>query len=329
MPLGLQNFFPIFMAICMLYVMDSPTSYLINGDDANAEKSLRLVRRGYTEEEIITEMETLKWQNQLRKQVDEVRWFEIFQGTNLRRTMLGTFLGVIQNLSGAIFAGNYATIFLSQVGTANPFVLVFGLNILIFGGSCLGVVLVDTIGRRPLMLLSFLLLAIIDLCIGCLGFADATNVGVIKGIAGLSLLFGFVVYAGLGPLTWLVSAELPTARLRNISNAWILLCISLSNLTVTYVLPYIANKDAGNLGPKTYLIFAFSMTVGFIVTWFCWPESKDRSMAELDEMFNARLPARKFKSYQTSLTADNVDLVDVEKERSGAVVRSVGIQDKD
>ncbi|EXJ69612.1 uncharacterized protein A1O5_07648 [Cladophialophora psammophila CBS 110553] len=95
-----------------------------------------------------------------------------------------------------------------------------------------------------------LLLAIIDLIIGCCGFADPTNVGVIKSIAGFGLLFGFVCYAGLSPLVWLVAAELPTVRLRNISNAWILLAISLFDLAVTYILPYIANVDAGNLGQR-------------------------------------------------------------------------------
>ena len=316
------------MAVCMLYVMDSPTSYLIVGDDANAEKSLRLVRHGYSEEEIAREMVTLKWQNQLRKENDEVKWYEIFKGTNLRRTLLGTFLAVIQNLSGSIFAGNYATIFLSQIGTGNPFVLVFGLNILVLGGSVIGLSLVDSLGRRRLLMLSFLLLAVIDLIIGCLGFADATSLPVIKAIAALSLIFGFVNACGLSPLIWLVAAELPTARLRNITNAWILLCISVSNLTVNYVFPYITNADAGNLGPKTYLIFAFFMAVGLVVSFFYWPETKGRTAAALDEMFGARLPARKFSSYQPMHSADNVEIDDTEKGKSGEYVERVSIEER-
>ena len=325
MPLGLQNVFPIVMAISMLYVMDSPTSYLIVGDDANAEKSLRLVRGGYTEEEIAREMGVLKLQNQLRMEEDTVKWYEIFMGTNLRRTLLGTFLGIIQNLSGGIFAGNYATIFLSQVGTANPFVLVFGLNILVLGGSVVGLFLVDTIGRRRLLLGSFLALAVIDLTIGCLGFADATKSGVVKGIAALSLVFGFIAAAGLSPLVWLLAAELPTARLRNVTNAWILLCISLSSLTITYVVPYIANADAGNLGPRTYLIFAFFMGFGLVMSWFYWPETQGRTPAALDEMFGARLPARKFSSYQAMLVEENIEVKDTEKGKVSELVETVRV----
>lgn len=301
MPLALQNVFPIFMAVCMIYVMDSPTSYLINGDDANAYKSLRLVRRGYTEEELEREMETLRYQAHLRKQEEDIKWYEIFKGADLRRTMLATFLGIIQNFTGGVFATSYATIFLSQVGTANPFVLVFGLNILILGGSIIGMVLVDTLGRRPLLLLSFLALFVVDLIIGCLGFADSTNTAVVKAIAAFCLIFGFVLAVGISPLTWLIAAEMPTARLRNVSNAWVLLWISLSNLMVNYVMPYIANPDAADLGAKTYLIFAGCMLFGFVVSFFYWPETKGRIPAELDEMFAAGIPAREFKHYKTTL----------------------------
>lgn len=285
--------------------MDSPTSYLINGDDTHAEESLRLVRGGYTELELQQEMDILKRQAHLRKEEVEVKWHEIFTGVDLRRTMLATFLGIIQNFSGGVFSTNYATIFLNAVGTADPFLLVFGLNILILGGSIVGILLVDSIGRRPLLLLSFLSLGIIDLIIGCLGFADTTNDGVVQAIAGFSLLFGFVLAVGISPLTWLIAAEMPTARLRNVSNAWVLLCISLSNLAVNYVMPFIANEDAANLGPKTFLIFAFCMLLGLVVSWFYWPETKGRSPAELDEMFALRLPARKFKSYNTTVIADS------------------------
>lgn len=50
-----------------------------------------------------------------------------------------------------------------------------------------------------------------------------------------------------------------------------------------------------NLGPKTYLIFAGWMLGCLLVTFFCFPETKGRTPAELDEMFEARVAARQFK----------------------------------
>ena len=313
LPLGLQNFWPLFMAVCMLYVMDSPTSYLINGDDVNAEKSLRLIRRGYTEEELVKEIEVLKWQQQLRKAESEVKWTDIFKGINRRRTLLAVSVGVLQNLSGSVFASNYATVFLSEVGSSDPFLLVFALNILALGGAMAGVVLMDIVGRRSLALASFSIIFVIDIIIGGLGFANGADLSVVKAIAAFCLLFAFVFAAGLSPLTWLTAAELPTARLRNPTNGFVLLCISLSSLTITYVVPYITDADKGNLGAKTYLIFAFFMLVGLAITYYQFPEVKGRTPAELDEMFGARLPARRFKgtvpSFLTCINCDCLQLI--------------------
>jgi hypothetical protein len=45
-----------------------------------------------------------------------------------------------------------------------------------------------------------------------------------------------------------------------------------------------------------------------IVTYFCLPETKGRTPAELDEMLEARLPARKFKGYVSALAVENFNI---------------------
>lgn len=55
------------------------------------------------------------------------------------------------------------------------------------------------------------------------------------------------------------------------------------------------NLCRGNLGAKVYLLFAGSMFVVIAATWLFFPEVKGRTAAEVDEMFNIKLPARKFK----------------------------------
>jgi hypothetical protein len=40
----------------------------------------------------------------------------------------------------------------------------------------------------------------------------------------------------------------------------------------------------------------------FIFTWFFIPETRDRTLEEIHEMFEANVPARKFKTYLCSST---------------------------
>lgn len=228
----------------MTYVVDSPTSFLIKGEEDKAQQSLERVRQGYTPEEIASELESLKWQESLRESDKEVPWLDLFRGVNRRRTFLATYIQVFDLLSGLVFATFYATVFLTQVGSGSPFELVFALDVLAIGGALLGLVLIDLVGRRVLALTTFTILFVIDVVIGVLGFADPTNESVIKSISAFLLMFGFFCAAGFSPLTVLSAAEFPTARLRNRTNAFALMSGALTSLAVIYVLPYIANPDA-------------------------------------------------------------------------------------
>ncbi|KAH7310154.1 hypothetical protein BKA65DRAFT_530728 [Rhexocercosporidium sp. MPI-PUGE-AT-0058] len=227
LPLGLQVLWPIIIGTSLIFVHDSPTYFLIKGQDGRAKDSLR-------------------------------------RGTNLRRTLVSLSIGNFQQLSGIPFATDYATIFLTQIGgSVNPFLLVLG-------GAITGLFLVDIIGGRTLAFTTFVIIFIINLIIGSLDFVDATNNP-----------------AGFGPLTYIVSSEVPIARVRNKTSAFIFLMLALFNLVVVYVLPYIDLYD-----------IAGWMLICTVITYFCLPKTKGRSPAELDEMFAAKIPARRFREVE-------------------------------
>jgi hypothetical protein len=54
-----------------------------------------------------------------------------------------------------------------------------------------------------------------------------------------------------------------------------------------------------------------------MLTFFFLPETKDRSPAELDEMFNAGVPARKFKGYKCICSSENLTTALHIEEKSG------------
>lgn len=245
LPLGLQVAFPILLLIGFLFVDDSPTSYLIKSQDDKAETCLRSLRKGHSEVEIQSELQALRAQSALRAEETKVSWFALFKGVNLRRTLLAISIPVMQCMSGIAFATNYATIFLKQVAHgSNPYILTLGLAVLALGGAVAGIFVVDWMGRRTLALLSFVIIFVIDVGVGVLGFFDSADMAVSKAIAALSLMFGFFFAAGFGPLAYIVSSEFPTARLRNKTNALVFFCVACSNTLVLNILPFIAQPDA-------------------------------------------------------------------------------------
>ena len=56
--------------------------------------------------------------------------------------------------------------------------------------------------------------------------------------------------------------------------------------------------DAANLGAKTAFIFAGCVFCTLIWAFFYIPETKARTMAEVDEMYAINLPMRKWRDYE-------------------------------
>lgn len=56
--------------------------------------------------------------------------------------------------------------------------------------------------------------------------------------------------------------------------------------------------DAANLGVKALYIFAGFLVPTIIALYFFYPETSGRTYQELDELFERKVPARKFKTAQ-------------------------------
>ncbi|SMR56576.1 unnamed protein product [Zymoseptoria tritici ST99CH_1E4] len=325
-PLSIQIIFGFVILVSTLFVSDSPSFFLTKSKDDRALTALRSLRRGYTETEILAEFEDLKAQKAIREETEQVPFKALFQGTDLRRTLLALSIPNMQQMSGIAFATNYVVVFLSTIGsTVSPFVLSMVVALLAFTGAIVGLFLVDKVGRRVLALTSFSALFAINMIVGIMGFLPVTNPMVPKVIAAFCCMFGFFFAVGFGPLTYVVAAEMPTVRLRNRSSSFTFLTLACFATVVTYVLPYIVNKDAAGLGPKTYLIFAGWMAGCIAVIYVYLPETQGRSPAELDEMFGARIPARQFKHYVCQVSVDAHILA----EKEAAVEQAVTIEMKE
>jgi hypothetical protein len=110
-----------------------------------------------------------------------------------------------------------------------------------------------------------------------------------------------VLTVGLGawPACHVVAAETSSLRLRARTQG---LAGCVSNVVTgafSIVLPYIYNPDQGRLGGRVGFIFAAFSGLGVFLTWTLVPEMKDRTPAEIDEMFESGLRTRMFERWQS------------------------------
>ncbi|CAN9263139.1 unnamed protein product [Alternaria alternata] len=116
-------------------------------------------------------------------------------------------------------------------------------------------------------------------------------------IVGLSVVY-IIGYNGMiAAYAWLTGGEIPSQRLRSytfgiasavgFAGAWL----------ATFTAPYFINPESLNWGPEYGWIWGPSCFITVIWVYFYLPEIKNRTLEEIDEMFEARLPARKFRKY--------------------------------
>ena len=100
----------------------------------------------------------------------------------------------------------------------------------------------------------------------------------------------------------MTGSEAPALRLRDKSAVVGWTFQNLSAFIVTFTVPYLIDDGYAGLHSKLGFIYGAIGALGLIWAFFCFPELKGRSLEEIDEMFLANVPARKFRGKLNTLS---------------------------
>lgn len=142
---------------------------------------------------------------------------------------------------------------------------------------------VDRVGRRPLMIASSL--------VG--GAAEAVGaLFLLVDIPGLSWIpmAAVLVYAaayglGMGPVTWALMGEVIPTPVRTLGSAICSFWFSVALFGMSFAFPYLL--DSAGLG-VTLLLFALANVSMALIVWAFLPETRGRSLTDLQDTFKSR-----------------------------------------
>ncbi|KAF6788184.1 maltose permease (alpha glucoside transporter) [Colletotrichum sojae] len=281
--------------LLMAFVIPESPTYLIrrNQDEKAHKAQTRLDASGMDPD---TTLDVIRHNIEHERRQTNATYASCFRGTNLRRTLIIMFASSLPNVFGLSLLSK-SSYFVQMVGMkANLSVIVLILGIVCgLISNIVSVWILSKVGRRRLILSTLSILIVIWTAMGIAGcFSGPVTVW----YASISLI-AVVIVAGLGvwPASHVVGAETSALHLRSKAQGIGWFTAGANNSIFGFVLPYLFNPDKGNLKAKTGFVYAGICAMALVISYLCIPEMKGRTPAEIDRMFESRLPARQFRHW--------------------------------
>jgi len=231
-------------------------------------------------------------------------YLDCFKGANLRRTEISVMVYLIQVIGGNPLIG-YANFFFEQAGldSSDAFNMGVGNTALGFVGTVLSWPLLRYFGRRSIYLYGITVMTILLFIIAFLDFGRSKS-GAVWAQASLMDVWTFIYQMTVGPICFVIISEISATRLRGKTIALATAVQALASIVFTVAMPYMLNSDQANWRGKAGFLFGGISMACTIWCWFRIPESRGRTFEELDIMFEKKIPARQFATYDLLDTSD-------------------------
>jgi len=229
------------------------------------------------------EAEMIAIQNSLEHS-DNIKLGELFKGILKRPVFIGILLAALSQFSGINAIIYYGPSIMEKAG--------FQLSEALGGQVTIGIVnmlftfvavyYIDKGGRKPLLLwgiggaaLSLLLAAVL--------FASNASSGWLVLIPVILFIACFAF--SFGPVTWVVVSEIFPTKIRGEAVAISTMSLWVANWIVGQFFPLLLS----GAGPSiTFLVFAMFSVYAFYISWKKIPETKGRSLEEIERFWNVQ-----------------------------------------
>jgi len=329
-PLAMQFIWAGVLLLGLILLPETPRYLIKRGLHTAAASSLsRLRRLDITHPALIEELAEIEANHEYELSLGPSTYKDVFLGSPHlgRRILTGCGLQILQQLSGCNFIFYYNTTFFTRINIKSPYVIALITTIVNMVSTIPGMFLVESLGRRRLLMIGAGGMAVCQLVVASVGTAIPDSYAANMVLIIFVCIYLFFFAASWGPVAWVVTSEIYPLKVRaksmSISTAsnWLL------NFAIAYGTPYLVNSGPGyaNLQAKVFFIWGTFSALAVLFVWCMVYETSKISLEQIDEMYERVDHAWNSKSFQPSwsfqemrdegVSASGIQLTDLDEPR--------------
>ncbi|HEX6846372.1 MAG TPA: sugar porter family MFS transporter [Chitinophagaceae bacterium] len=212
--------------------------------------------------------------------ITKTSYADVFKKAVLPAVLIGVGLAVFQQFCGINTVFNYAPKIFESIGASKDdqllqTVFIGGVNLIV---TILAMILVDRLGRKPLMLIGAGGLAITYIIVAQMLAAHSPSVS-------LFLLMAIGIYGlSLAPVTWVLISEIFPNKVRGEATSVAVVSLWAAYFILVFTFPILFEK----LRDKSFYIYAGICAIGLLFVVFKIKETKGKTLEELETIMTTK-----------------------------------------
>lgn len=262
--------------ILLFFVPESPRWLVMQQQESKAFAILSKINGKHIAEQVLTE---------IKETVSGVGSSKLFS-YGIMIVVIGILLSVFQQFVGINVVLYYAPEIFKNMGSTTDVSL---LQTIIVGAinltfTVLAIFTVDRYGRRPLMIIGALGMAVSMIALGFTFYIQ--NIGIAALLFMLIYVASFAI--SWGPVTWVLLSEIFPNRIRGRAMAVAVAAQWISNYLVSWTFPMMDKSSSLNNVFHHGFAYWIYGCMGLLAAWFMWkyvPETKGKSLEEMEKLW--------------------------------------------
>ncbi|VEU19936.1 DEKNAAC100662 [Brettanomyces naardenensis] len=313
-PMGIQLLWCLTLGVGMLFLPESPRYFVRKRRIDKARKVLAILRgQDYDSPYITDELAEIIANHEIEEAANPAEtywgtWALCFKGSlrspasNIRRTILGTSLQMMQQWTGINFIFYFSTTFFQQLGTIkNEFLMTVITTLINLVFTPVSFYLIEKFGRRHLLIWGAAGMCICEFIVAIVGTINSQDQGPVKVLISFICIYVFFFALSWGPGAWVMVGEVFSLSIRSrgvgLSTAsnWLWNCI------IAVITPFMVDTDKGDMGPKVFFVWGSLCGCCILYAYLLLPETKGLTLEQVDQMLAESTPrtSTKWRPHQT------------------------------